>query len=147
MRTNAWCRLSTIVIKPKHNLIAALPDNQAAYQPGSGTIEQIQIVQQIIERANEYQQPCVICFVDNTKTFDSIDQGKLWGTLRDYSRVSLSKLASLYESCMKIRQQEYIHILGTLHWFLFSKVLNKGDISSAMLFLYHTGGHFASCTQ
>jgi len=40
-------------------------------------LEQIQIIQQIIERSHEYQQPCVICFVDYTKAFDSIDQERL----------------------------------------------------------------------
>ena len=46
-------------------------------------MEQIQIIQQIIEKAHEYQSPCVICFVDYTKAFDSVDQAKLWEVLSD----------------------------------------------------------------
>jgi len=84
----------------KQDLIAVLPDSQAAYQPGRGTVAQIQIVQQIIERSHEYQ-PCVICFVDYTKAFDSIDEEKLWKVLRDHIWIDTSYinlLAKLYEN-------------------------------------------------
>ena len=54
----------------KKDLVDALPIEQAAYQPGHRTIETIQ---QIIEKSREFQQPCVICFIDYTKAFDSID--------------------------------------------------------------------------
>ena len=60
------------------DLIGALPIEQAAYQPGHSTIEQIQAIQEIIEKSIEFQQPCVICFIDYKKAFDSIDQTKLW---------------------------------------------------------------------
>ena len=57
----------------KKDLVDALPIEQAAYQPGHRTIEQMQTIQQIIEKSREFQQPCVICFIDYTKAFDSID--------------------------------------------------------------------------
>jgi len=52
MYTNSRCKLSTPALN--RTLIAALPDSQATY-PGRGTVEQIQIVQQIIERSHEYR--------------------------------------------------------------------------------------------
>ena len=63
------------------SLIAALPNEQAAYQPGRNTIEMIQMMQQIIEKANEFQRNIAICFIDYTKAFDSVDQQKLWDAL------------------------------------------------------------------
>ena len=51
----------------KAPLTNALQINQAAYQHGRGTVEQIQILQQIIEKCNEFQRECVICFVDFKK--------------------------------------------------------------------------------
>ena len=63
--------------RTKKDLIEALSKDQLAYQPCHSTIEQIQTIQQIIEKSIEFQQPCVVCFIDCTKAFDSIDQTKL----------------------------------------------------------------------
>ena len=73
--------MQVVYTRIKKDLIGALPIQQAAYQPGHSTIEQIQTIQQIIEKSMEFQQSCVICFIDYTKVFDSIDQTKLWKTL------------------------------------------------------------------
>ena len=59
------------------DLIGTLPIEQAAYQPGHSTIEQTQTIQQIIENSIEFQQPCVICFIDYKEASDSIDQTEL----------------------------------------------------------------------
>ena len=66
--------MQVVYIRIKKDLTEALPKKQGAYQPGHSTIEQIQTIQQIIEKSIEFQQPCVICFIDYTKAFDSIDQ-------------------------------------------------------------------------
>ena len=69
--------MQVVYTRIKKDLIEALPKEQAAYQPGHSTIEQIQTIQQIIEKSIEFQQPCAICFIDYKKVFDSIDQTKL----------------------------------------------------------------------
>ena len=49
----------------------------------------------------EFQQPCVICFIDYKKAFDSIDQTKLWETLYDFTNINpsyISLLAKIYEN-------------------------------------------------
>ena len=56
--------MQVVYTRIKEDLIGALPIEQAAYQPGRSTIEQIQTIQQIIEKSIEFQQPCVICFID-----------------------------------------------------------------------------------
>ena len=50
--------------KTNKDLIRALPIEQAAYQPDHGTIEQILTIQEITEKSIEFQQPCVIFFID-----------------------------------------------------------------------------------
>ena len=49
-------------------LYDSLPDTQAAYQPKRGTVEQIQALQQIIEKCKEFNVEGVICFIDFTKS-------------------------------------------------------------------------------
>ena len=89
------------ILELKKDPIGALPIEQAAYQPGHSTIEQIQTIQQIIEKSIEFQQPCVICFIDYTKAFDSTDQTKLWETLYNLTNIDpsyISLLTKIYEN-------------------------------------------------
>ena len=43
---------------------------------------QIANIYWIIEKAREFQKNIHLCFIDNTKAFDSLDQDKLWKALR-----------------------------------------------------------------
>ena len=65
--------MQVVYTRIKKDLIEVLPKEQAAYQPGHSTIEQIQTIQQIIEKSIEFQQPSVICFINYTKAFHSTD--------------------------------------------------------------------------
>ena len=56
--------MQVVYTRIKKDLIEALSKEQAAYQSGHSTIEQIQTIQKIIEKSIEFQQPCVICFID-----------------------------------------------------------------------------------
>jgi len=117
----------------KHDLIQIMPTSQAAYQQGRGTVEQIQSIQQIIEKANEFQQPCIICFIDYTKAFDSIDQQKLLNALLDFTwinRCYINLIARLYEnSSTRVRTS-----IGTTNLIKLLKGVKQGDIASAILF-------------
>jgi len=66
--------MQVIYNRIKGELTNFLPKFQAAYQSNRSTIEQIQIIQQTIEKSLEFQKPCVICFVDYKKAFDSVNQ-------------------------------------------------------------------------
>ena len=115
------------------SLMAALPRNQAAYQRGRSTIEQIQSLQQLIEKYNEYNINATICFIDYTKAFDSIDQQKLWNALRKYTDVQpayINLLATLYESS-KARVRTDI---GTTRLIDILRGVKQGDLASAVLF-------------
>ena len=58
-----------------------LPDVQAGFRKGRGTRNQIANINQIIEKAREFQKN--ICYIDYTKAFDCVDHNKLWKTLQE----------------------------------------------------------------
>ena len=115
------------------SLMAALPRNQAAYQRGRSTTEQIQSLQQLIEKCNEFNRSAAICFIDYTKAFDSIDQQKLWNALRKYTDVQpayINILAALYQSSKaRIRTD-----IGTTRLISLLRGVKQGDLASAILF-------------
>ena len=125
--------LQIIYLRIRAPLIEAIQSNQAAYQRGRGTIEQIQILQQVIERCNEFQRDCVICFVDFTKAFDSVNQQELWNALRKYTSLNpayINLLAKLYErSYTRVRTD-----IGLTDMIDLLRGVKQGDIASAILF-------------
>ena len=60
-----------------------LPDVQAGFRKGRGTRDQIANIQQIIEKAREFQKNIYFCFIDYTKAFDCVDHNKLENSERD----------------------------------------------------------------
>ena len=55
-----------------------LPDVQAGFRKGRGTIDQIANIGWIIEKAREFQKNIYFCFIDYAKAFDCVDHNKLW---------------------------------------------------------------------
>ena len=60
-----------------------LPDVQAGFSKGRGTIDQIANILWIIEKAREFQRNIYFCFIDYTKAFDCVDHNKLKNSYRD----------------------------------------------------------------
>ena len=56
-----------------------LPDVQAGFRKGKGTIDQIAIIRWIIEKASQFQKNIYFCFVDYAKASDN----KLENSSRD----------------------------------------------------------------
>ena len=54
-----------------------LPDVQAGFRKGRGTIDQIANIHWIIEKAREFQKNIYFCFIDYAKAFDCMDYNKL----------------------------------------------------------------------
>ena len=65
-----------------------LPDVQAGFRKGRGTRDQIVNICWIIEKLREFQKNIYFCFIDYAKTFDYMDNNKLW-LLSHFSRVWL----------------------------------------------------------
>ena len=54
-----------------------LPDIQAGFRKGRGTIDQIANIHWILDKAREFQKNIYLCFIDYAKTFDYVDHNKL----------------------------------------------------------------------
>ena len=57
-----------------------LPEVKAGFQRGKGTRDQIANVWWIMEE-REFQKNIYFCFIDYAKSFDCVDQNKLWTIL------------------------------------------------------------------
>ena len=104
-----------------------------AYQKGRSTIEQIQSLQQIIEKVNEFNRQGIICFIDFKKAFDSVYQEKLWEILNYQTSINssyINLLANMYEnSSSRIRTD-----LGITRNISIRRGVKQGDLPSAVLF-------------
>ena len=58
---------------------------------GRGTVDQLWVVHQVVERVTEYRTPLYLCFVDLTKAHNSINQQAMTAVLNKY-RVPLKTL-------------------------------------------------------
>ena len=54
-----------------------LPDVQAGFRNGRGTIDQIANIHWIIKKAREFQKNIYFCFTDYAKAFDCVDHNKM----------------------------------------------------------------------
>ena len=60
-----------------------LQDIQAGLGKGRGTRDQIANIRWIMEKAREFQKNIYVCFIGNAKTFDCVDNNKLWKILEE----------------------------------------------------------------
>ena len=60
-----------------------LPDVQAAFRKGRGTINQIANIRWIMEKEREFQKNIYLCFIDYAKAFDCVDHNQLWKILKE----------------------------------------------------------------
>ena len=60
-----------------------LPDVQLGFRKGRGTGDQIVNIHWIIKKAREFQKNIYFCFIDYAKTFDYVDDNKLWKILKE----------------------------------------------------------------
>ena len=51
---------------------------QTGFRKGRGTRDQIANIPWIIKKAREFQKNIYFCFINYTKTFDTVDHNKLW---------------------------------------------------------------------
>ena len=71
---------------------------------GRGTRDQIAIICWIIEEARKFQKNIYFCFIDYTKTFDCVDDNKLWKTLKETGMPD--HLTCLLRNCMRVKKQQ-----------------------------------------
>ena len=108
-----------------------LPDIQAGFRKGRGTRDQVANICLIIEKAREFQKNIYFCFIDNAKTFDCVDNNKLWKILQemgipDYLTYLLRNLYAGQEAIIRTGH-------GTIDWFQIGKGACQGYILSLFI--------------
>ena len=63
-----------------------LPAGQAGNRKGRGTRDQIANIRWIIEKESQFQKNIYFCFIDYAKTFDCVDDIKLWTFLKEMGK-------------------------------------------------------------
>ena len=67
-----------VVIEPQ------LSEAQCGFRKGRGTVDQIWVMRQVMEKAAEYRTPIHLCFIDLNKAYDSVDHAAMVAVLRLY---------------------------------------------------------------
>ena len=60
-----------------------IPNVQAGFRKGRGIRDELSNIHCIIEKEREFQENIYFCFIEYTKTFDYVDQNKLWKILKE----------------------------------------------------------------
>uniref|UniRef100_A0A914VSR4 Reverse transcriptase domain-containing protein n=1 Tax=Plectus sambesii TaxID=2011161 RepID=A0A914VSR4_9BILA len=107
------------------------PQEQAGFRAGYGTMDQIHIINQLLERCHEYKTPLVLTFVDYEKAFDSIKINAVLqaihcqGIVDDY----VALIQELNSSC----STDIMLFYRSLH-ILVARGVKQGDTISPKLF-------------
>ena len=112
-----------------------LPDVQAGFRKGRGTIDQIANISWIIKKAREFQKKIYFWFIDHAKAFDCVDHNKLWEILKemgiqDHLTCLLRNLYAGQEATVRTGH-------GTKDWFQTGKGVHQGCLLSPCLFNLH----------
>ena len=69
--------LKILQARPQQYMNRELPDVQAGFRKGRRTRDQIANIHWIIEKSREFHKNIYFCFIDYSKSFDSVDHNKL----------------------------------------------------------------------
>ena len=110
-----------------------LRKEQAGFSKGRGTVNQIFILRNILEQANEWNSTMYIHFVDFEKAFDSIHRESLWEIMKNYGIPT--KLISMVKALYKDFECAVIDENETSEWFPVMTGVKQGCCMSGFLFL------------
>ena len=105
---------------------------QAGFRKGRGTRDQIANICWIMEKAREFQKNIYFCFIDDAKTFDSVDHHKLWKILKQMGIPD--QLTCLLRNLYAGQETKLRTGHGTTDWFQIGKGVRQGCILSPCLF-------------
>ncbi|XP_045446920.1 uncharacterized protein LOC123655128 [Melitaea cinxia] len=107
------------------------PREQAGFRKSYSTMDHIQVVTQVIEKAKEYGKTLYMCFIDYTKAFDSLHFEAIWISLtqQGVNQKYVNLIKNIYTKCLaKVRLERE----GTE--FPVQKGVRQGDPLSPKLF-------------
>ena len=103
-----------------------LPDVQADFRKSRGTRDQIANIHWAMEKPSEFQKN--ICFIDEAKAFDCVDQNKLLKTLKE---MGISDHLTCFLRNLYAGQEVTVRTgHGTTDWFQTRKGEQQGCILS-----------------
>ena len=100
-----------------------------------GTRDQIANIHWIIKKARELQKNIYFCFIDYTKTFDCVDNNKLWGIFQEMGIPG--HLTSILRNLYAGQEATVITGHGTADWFQIGKGVRQGCILLPCLFNFY----------
>jgi Reverse transcriptase (RNA-dependent DNA polymerase) len=107
------------------------PPNQAGFRKGYSTTDHLFVINQIVEKCNEYNQQMFCAFIDYTKAFDSIEHPFLWIALKDHGahQKYIRILKKIYEnSKARVKMETFSR------WFKIKRGIKQGDPFSPKAF-------------
>ena len=109
-----------------------LPDVQAGFRKGGGTIDVIANICWIIKKSREFQKNIYFCFIDYAKAFDCVNHNNLWKILKVMGIPE--HLTSLLRNLYAGQETTVITGQGTTDWFQIGKGVHQSCILSPCLF-------------
>jgi hypothetical protein len=123
--------MRVIMNRVSDDLDANQPPNQAAFRKGFSTTDHLFVMNQLIEKCYEFNQPFVCAFVDFSKAFDSVEHPYLLDSLKDQGVPSkiLRLLKKIYDnSRARIKMEKHSR------WFKVGRGIKQGDPFSPKAF-------------
>ena len=107
------------------------PCEQAGFRAGYSTIDHLQVVNQLQEKASEYNMPLCFAFVDYEETFDTIEFEPFFEGLKNQGvdKAYLNILRNLYSEATSV-----LRLHKDSEKFKLGRVARQGDSISPKLF-------------
>ena len=116
--------LKILQVRLQQHMNQELPDVQAGFRKGRGTIDQIANIRWTIKKAREFQKNIYFCLMDYAKVFDCMDHNKLWKILK---MMGIPNLLTYLLRNVCVGQEATVRSgHGTTDWFQIGKGLHQG---------------------
>ena len=127
--------LKILQVRLQQYVNSELPDVQAVFRKGRRTRGQIANIHWIMEKARKFQINIYFFFIDYAKSFDCVDQNKLWKILQemgipDHLTCLLRNLYAGQEAIVRTGH-------GTTDWFQIGKGVSQSCMSSPCLLNFY----------
>ena len=126
-----FCRM--LLERIKRGVDKKLRKEQAGFRSKRSTTEQIFILRNILEQANEWRTGLYVHFVDFEKAFDLVHRESLWNIMKSYGipRKMVRVIAGIYQGF----GWAVVDGSETSEWFKIKSEVKQGCVMSGFLFL------------